>query len=539
MFAQWKPGSPAEPSPTGDDSHAPIRIASAAPEVRSTEEPLTSPGRELATHRLVPLLAWALTCVALLIIPFKIISYGYLPGDDALRHAAKAVSGRAWSDVLVLREEFTMDHNPGWHVVLGAIHRATGAEPDTLVALSVSGLFLAFMLVPLLWLRRPEAWLATLLIGTVLFPGTLLRVILGRPYVLTVAVMLVTLLLWRKEGRKTLAQVGLTTGLIALSAWIHGSWYLFALVPFSFCLAGRWREGVELVACWLGGSFLGALLTGHPFDFLWNAIQIAINCFGQNPLTRMLVTEFQPSGGAPFVVLLTAGFLLWRHLSGTWNWRAVNNPIFLLAVTGWVLGLKVTRFWDDWGLPALVLWMALELQDHCLRLLPAQAVRRLALTAALAVALFFAFTADLGGRYTSTLTNEYLTESDPEMDAWLPEDGGIVYSADMGVFYQTYFKNPQARWKYILGFEATFMPPEDLQIYRNIQWNFYSHAGYEPWVKKMRPEDRLILKSTSTTPPNIAGLDWKYVARQTWIGRLPRATRPVTNPAVGPAPGGL
>ena len=36
----------------------------------------------------VPLAAWLIIVVTVLFIPLKIIGYGYLPPDDALRHAA-------------------------------------------------------------------------------------------------------------------------------------------------------------------------------------------------------------------------------------------------------------------------------------------------------------------------------------------------------------------------------------------------------------------------------------------------------------------
>ena len=38
--------------------------------------------------RYVPLAVWIVAVFTILLIPFKIISYGFLPGDDALRHAA-------------------------------------------------------------------------------------------------------------------------------------------------------------------------------------------------------------------------------------------------------------------------------------------------------------------------------------------------------------------------------------------------------------------------------------------------------------------
>ena len=56
--------------------------------------------------RYVPLACWAAAILVLVIIPAKILSEGYLPGDDALRHAAKVVSGKPWSEILVMRGDF-------------------------------------------------------------------------------------------------------------------------------------------------------------------------------------------------------------------------------------------------------------------------------------------------------------------------------------------------------------------------------------------------------------------------------------------------
>jgi hypothetical protein len=338
------------------------------------------------------------------------------------------------------------------------------------------------------------------------------------------AASLVILLLWRRplKGRPPAWLIAVSTVLFALAAWIHGSWYLLALVVAAFGLAAQWRTALWVGGCWLGGSFLGGLLTGHPISFLWNEINIAINCFGNNQVQRVLVDEFKPSDGAFPTILLTGLILVIRGVSGRWTWKSVNNPIFMLMVLGWVLGLRVIRFWVDWSLPALVLWTALEFHEHFERLFTRHSFRRLGITAGLCAALFFAATSDLKGRWTNNLMTEYLSKDNPETAEWLPDDGGIIYSAYMGVFYDTFFKNPNGKWKYILGFESTFMPPEDLHILRNIQWNYYAPKAYEPWVAKMRPQDRMVILGPSSTPPPIPGLEWKNAVRETWVGRLPR-----------------
>jgi hypothetical protein len=479
-------------------------------------------GASSSEHRLVPLLSWLAVILTLVFIPLKIISYGYLPGDDALRHAAKAVSGRDWSDILIIQEQFKTDHNPGWHWILSHLHEASGADTEGLVVIAVCGLVLLFCFVPLGWIRRPEAWIASLLAGIIVSPNMLCRIFLGRPFALSVSATLAILLLWRNRAKFPPALLAGTTLLFAVGSWVHGSWYLFSLVVAAFALSGQFQSALRLLGCWFGGSLLAGLLTGHPLEFLWNAVNIGITCFSQHQVQRMLVSEFQPSAGDPVTLLMVAVLIAVRIFSGRWNWSCVRNPIFMLAVLGWILGLRVVRFWLDWGMPALSLWAALELQEHLRHSMPVESLRRLGITAGLCAALYFAVTADVGDRWTRLLTAEQLNDSDPEMHPWLPEDGGILYSADLSVFYQTFFKNPHAKWKYILGFESTFMLPEDLRIYRNIQWNYYAHKAFEPWVAKMRPQDRLVMMSSSSTPPSIPALEWKNVARQTWVGRLPR-----------------
>src|SRR5882762_1000564 len=132
-------------------------------------------------ERYVPLLVWVIVVLTLLLIPSKIISYGYLPQDDALRHAAKAVSGKPWSEILVMRSDFAIDPHPGWHAMLGWIHRWQNANAESLVVISIVGLMLLVSLAVLPWLRRPEAWMAALLTATVFAPFYIKRLALGRP----------------------------------------------------------------------------------------------------------------------------------------------------------------------------------------------------------------------------------------------------------------------------------------------------------------------------------------------------------------------
>ncbi len=116
-----------------------------------------------ALRRYVPLIVWAVVILVLLAIPLKIISYGYLPPDDALRHAAKAVSGKPWPEILVVGSAFKFDPNFGWHWLLQHIYSWNHCSVETLVIFAVMMMFLVTGGSMIACLKRPEAWLATLI----------------------------------------------------------------------------------------------------------------------------------------------------------------------------------------------------------------------------------------------------------------------------------------------------------------------------------------------------------------------------------------
>lgn len=473
---------------------------------------------------LIPAIVICITVITIIFIPLRVIAYGYLPLDDALRHAAKVISGKDWSQILVVRDEIKMDSHPGWHAVLGCAHRLFGLDQDGLVVFSVVALFILFCLVPIFFLKRPEVWPIALLIVTVANNGFMMRLFFGRPYIISMAVIAMLCLRWQsfKVKKFPYTDVILLALLISASTWMHCSWHLWAVPVFAFFLAREYRAAFRIVIACLAGILIGASFTGHPAVFLKQSFAHSLLAFSGNPLHRMLVSEFQPFGGDMIMVIVAAGLLILRYSRGAWNAKCVDNPVFILAATEWVLAFFVMRFWIDWGMPALMVWIALELQGFFKDLVREYSWRRILITSFGCLALFLALTNDLGGRWTYNLTTEYLSQDDPRQEKWLPDAGGIVYSNDMAVFYQTFFKNPKAPWRYILGFEPAWMPPDDLRIYRKIQWNYGASQSFEPWVKKMRPQDRMIIRGQSESAPKIEGLEWYYTATNTWIGRLPK-----------------
>ena len=473
--------------------------------------------------RYIPLIVLLAVIGTIIIIPLKVIAYGYLPVDDALRHSAKVVSGKDWDQIVVLRPGAGIDSHPGWHAILGLIHRITHCGADGLVVFSVAFLFLLFCLLPILFLRRPEAWLCALLAALLTEPSFVLRLFFGRPYIFAMSFVLVFCFIWRdlKKRDTPFGAMAVFTVLAALTTWIHGNWYLLAIPAISLFLAREFRSGVLFTISIAIGILLGSIMTGHPYIFLKQNLMHVVLSLNSHTLTRTLVTEFQPYTGSVLMIGALVFMLIWRRLRGSWNIKVIDNPVFITVVIGWICGFTVIRFWLDWGAPALLVWMSYEFQDSLKKYINFSSLGRLFLAGVLATTFYLAITADVGGRWTYNLTTEYLSSENKEHVLWLPGPGGIIYSDDMRVFYDTFYKNPHAPWRYILGFEPSLMPAEDLAIYRAIQWNYSAYKSFEPWVKKMRPQDRMILRRSPSEEPKIKGLEWYYAATNTWIGRLP------------------
>lgn len=479
----------------------------------------------------ISFLTWILVIFSILLIPLVIFNKGFLPDDDALRFAAKAVAGKTWPQILVMQNGFMVDPNPGWQAFLQWVHDSWGYGAVDLLAFSVIFLMLLVLFCALPWFRRPEAWLGALLTMSVFVPDCATRFARGRPYVLTDAVLITVLLLWsrEKEDRPSRLTLVLTTILIATSAWIEGAWYLLIIPAAPILLVGFIRSACWYEGCWLAGSFIGCVLTGHPWDFFAQTVRFLFDVFGHSSGNAQLAGELRPSGGEVDTVLLVAVLLGWRVILRDWNPRVVLNPIFMMVVLGWILGLEIRRFWWEWGMPALLIWVALELQNHFERHISFDSTRRLLITVLLAMGTFLGFTADLDSRWTKNQSTDYqvLVSTNPDLTGWLPDPGGIVYNSDMEIFYQMFFKDPTADWRYVLGFEPGLMLPEDLKVHDKVQADFFSDANdYMPWVNKMRPEDRLIIHKNITygsVPPQIPELEWHQVTSTLWIGRLPRS----------------
>jgi hypothetical protein len=453
-----------------------------------------------------------------LLIPLRISGFGNIPPDDCGRHVAFAVDHRAWGEVLVLNENIleTVDSHPGWHAYLRTAHQWLGLDPEGLVVLSFTTTFAIFACTGLYASGRPVAWVTSLLAMVLLDGGMIFRVLLGRPFAISMAVLLGLLFLWqRKERLPKLAEYALTSVALGLAIVTHPSWYIWLIVPVAFVLAGRLEDGLRFGLCLLFGLLIATGLTGSYYNIVFYPLQHLFVSLGQDPIRRIqLVSEFQPGSGVTPVVMIVALVLGLRTVTGR-SWRdELRRPDFCLMVLGWLAGLYVLRFWADWGTVAFVAWLSTQLEEvvHGVK----DRWQRLALGALPCAALFLLVSSDTGGRYSNALTDVLMTKPKEDLRKYLPERGGILYSTDMRFFYQTYYRMPEAGFRYVLGFEPGMMRSDDWDIFRKIQFNDGSLESYEGWFKKMTNADRILI--TAANEPVVKGMAFEpFVGR--WIGR--------------------
>lgn len=479
-------------------------------------------GGLFAESDIIPLLITCLAVAVIILIPLKIMGHGFLPTDDILRHVGKAVSGRNWNDVLVMRDGITLDSHPGFHALLGFVHNITKFKSDSLLSFAVIALFISFCITPILFIKRPEAWLAALFVISLTNFSFIGRLLLGRPYIVNMITLTVLCFLWTRlrDDKRPYATMFLITALITLSTWIHCSWYLIIFPIACFVIAREWRAAFLTTICATAGIALGAILTGSPGLFISENVFHAFLVFNKHDLPRTLVTELRPFTGDQFTVIAAILMLSWRRMRGDWDPKRIDNPVFIIALFGWILGFFVVRFWLDWGLPALLVWMAQEFDEVFSKFISPVSVRRLLPAVAVAFVLYSNATNDINDRWSIQPAAKYLFQDFPEKASWMPEPGGILYSGDMGVFFLTFFKNPYAQWRYITGFEAPLMPQEDLDVYLDIQMTRGALQSYDPWIKKMKPQDRLVITADPQEAPKIPELEWRDLGSGFWFGRL-------------------
>jgi hypothetical protein len=466
-----------------------------------------------------------MVALAILLTGLRIAGYGYLPADDALRHAGHAIDNRAWGDILVIRDDIRpdVDTHPGWHSLLRLIHQGAGLDADALVKFSYVCTFTLFGVVGLLASKRPAAWAVALAFTAIVFWEVLGRLLLGRPFGISITALVLILFLWQdSQDRPTWKLVVFTSLILGFAIWMHPTWYLWVMLLPCMWLGRGAKAAMAflaalalslLLACAFSGGWYNIIT--YPLHHLWLSL-------AQDPLVvTSLAKEFRP-GLFPIQAGVLVGFILIvRQLTGINRTDRLLQPDLLLFALGCALGLQVSRFWMDWAAPALTVWICRQIGLY-LDNLRVDRSRLLLITACACGIFSLSISANIEGRYSGSRRSVLLTLPDETLLPLMPTGRGILYGNSMGFFYQLYWRFPETKWRYLLGFEPGMMPANELRDFRSAQsrkGNFES--VYRSWVTHMTVEDRLILYADGE--PVFQGMSFKALGDQIWIGRLKKA----------------
>ena len=476
----------------------------------------------------------------LVFIPLKILSYGWTPYDDAKRHVAFSTLDVKWSDVLIIDEKYDTDHNAGWHQILKFLYKNCGFDKLDLMFFSVAGLFILVNICGILSAPSAISWCVALLLVMNTDYSIYFRLLSGRPYIASCAATLIVLFLWSFDSdenapkflKKKWLKYLLTIIALSLGVWIHGSWYLFLLIPLSFFIAGKTKESLILTGLVLVSTVIGAMLTGNFLHFLYYHFNATLSIYSEKTYNWLLVSENAQGGQTIYWIPFTAIIVfLCMKKCGYKLSNIASDPIFMMVLLCWLGSIWVIRFWVDWGRICLILWLSYRIHDLIKSSYSLKIPRvRYCLCLFVEVALLLCFIHDGNGRFTKLRAEEpidfYCEETKDVLKGWEPQDGGIIYSDNMYCFYQHFYQYPNAKWKYILGFESAIMKQEDKETLRNIGFHAIEEA-YLPWVNKMTDKDRLILNKRLD---KLKDIEWNRGNSNWWIVILKKKSESESKP---------
>jgi hypothetical protein len=452
-------------------------------------------------------------------IPVNILGQGYMPKDDALRHCAKVISGKNWNELLIVRDYIKLDSHQGWHNILNLVHCILKINTRALVMFSVAFLFIWFSLIPFAYLTYAETWIFSLLAFASLDWLPFQRLFLGRPFIFTMSWVVLICFTWKKLRHNTTVYdfsflLAYTTAVVLIQC----AWPILALPVFGFFLAREYKTAVKLICIILCSVCLGALISGDPILFVTQNLSHVYSALFEVPKS-IATTELQGFNGSPLVVFLIALIILYKLTKNDFSIKMIDNPVFIIFVLSYIFQYKIARIWSDIGFPAFSVWLSYEV-CQIIKKYHLSSHNRLVIMIILVLTFYFQTTNDYQERW-SKLTNINILSYNSSIDKeWLPETGGVVYNAQMEIFYKGFYSNPNAPWKYVLGFEHAWMREEDLQVITHIQRTkiINDSSLVMPWLDKMTHKDRLVFY-LNEGKPDIPQLSWRHMPDGLWIGK--------------------
>lgn len=457
-------------------------------------------------------------------IPLAIMHKGYMPLDDCNRDVAFSVTDKEWADVIVLEPGFNTDHNAGWHQILRFLNKRLNISKEGLIAFCVVSLFFILNVSGALTVPNSGAWLITLLIVFIAEPTMFGRMTSGRPFLVSCVSTLLVLRLWFIEPDKSLTAAEtfvkyfLTLVLLSLGVWIHGSWYVFLILPGAMLIAGRLGNAFSLTVLILAATAIGSFMTGHFNEFLNYHFVATYNIYSEKVYNWQLVTENGEGNPGWFWIIPTAFLIMFLVSRKKIKLSSLaSDPLFILILLTWLPAIKVIRFWADWGRVAMMFWLCYRLSDviEDMTLVKKTAVRWLLFVCLIASTVLIITRYPWSQEKERAKYSVDFTKS--EFAPWAPGKNGTIYNDNMFHFYYLFYNEPKADYRFALGFESATMAKENREIFRNITYTGYHFTAYKPWVETLGDEDRIFTSyDISREYPQ---LDWIRAAQNLWIGK--------------------
>lgn len=467
------------------------------------------------------IMAIILLFAVFIIIPYKILLKGFVPPDDSLRHVAFSITDQKWSDVLLIEPGLEGDHNAGWHQILRSVYKFFRINKEQLFYFSIIFLFLLVNITGSLCSPNVIAWSVALLIMFVFDREILWRFMLGRPYLISCCTTIILLKLWFIESSNNIKwyiKYFLSIFVLTFTVWTHGTWYTFLLLPIALILSGKIKRSLELTIIIFVSTLLGAYLTGQLKDFIYYHHFATLNIFSEKIYNWQLVSEFaEGSNKVMWMVPILFIIILLVYSKKLKLNELCRDPNFILILLTWMLSIKVTRFWIDWGDIVLMFWLS---NNISVLILDMKTVKKPIFRYALFVVIIIAICISIPNlKWTTKGIKDYSADfSRKELLAFKPEVGGIIYNDLMSHFYSNYFNNPFANYRFVLGFEPAIMQFANKKVLREITYSGYHYTSYRPWIDKLTKKDRIF--TSIDICKNYPELDWVKAGRYLFIGKI-------------------
>ena len=250
-------------------------------------------------------------------------------------------------------------------------------------------------------------------------------------------------------------------------------------------------------------------MTGEPFRFLFQQVNMGIHGT-LNDYGHLLDLELLPNPACLACLAIPALILFIRKRQLGSIRSSLRNPAFWLFIVATLLSVKGVRFFVDWALPALAVWLYYESQDYSNDLSFGKAV---GFIAALGLAVFFLIP---DRKYPRV----FVDIRDPQMQEWLPEKSGVLLSRSMHIFYETLYRFPDIQWRFAPGYEPMIMPPPFINAWAELHKQVSSQTIANAF-SVLSTKDRLLLfkdQIPAKGPPSMTGIEWKEFGNF-WLAR--------------------